>query len=60
MRRKDNVMDVVPLERNKTWETSAQGTGKNVFQLFKYLKLLEREEESYLGGRNIFYIIKLP
>jgi len=41
MRRKDNVMDVVPLERNKTWETSAQGTGKNVFQLLKYLTLPE-------------------
>jgi len=34
-------MDVVPLERNKTWETSAQGTGKNIFQLVKYLKLPE-------------------
>jgi len=41
MRRKDNVMDVVPLERNKTWETSAQGTGKNEFMFLKYLKLPE-------------------
>jgi len=60
-------MDVVPLERNKTWETSAQDTGKNIFQLVKYLKLPEivtfhsgKFAEIYLGGRNIFYIIKMP